>query len=230
MKNTRLKMTVPALACLLALGLCSCSSSDEELPPAPGTASPVINLKGHTKDVRVGTRDLTLEFTAHERHGAAVQQGSYEHMLDMADVRRSESPMLTEGHERYDRRRMYENAVFTPIETAVGKKKSGGSATSVRASSVKAPLAEPWYPVLDFMGSGSARDYSVYSLSRWERFCDNGRNMDSRDWKFVRENRNAFPAELKEKCVPPGYAQLKRHGMVPDTAAADRAAYGKARK
>ena len=227
MKNTRLKKTIPALACLLAFGLCSCSSSDEELPPAPGTASPVINMKGHTKDIRVGTRDLTLEFTAHERHGAAVQQGSYEHMLDMVDVRRSESPMLTKGHERYDRTRMYENAVFTEIDT---EKKNPAVNGSEGSAASRTPRTVPWYPVLEQMGSGSAKDYSVYSLSRWERFCDNGRNMDSRDWKFVRENRNAFPAELKEKCVPPGYAELKKHGMVPDTAAADRAAYGKARK
>lgn len=63
---------------------------------------------------------------------------------------------------------------------------------------------------------GSIKDYSYYELSRWERFCDYGHNMDRLDWKFIKEaaqGRHNFPTELSGKCNPPSDSQLRRHGL-----------------
>lgn len=35
-------------------------------------------------------------------------------------------------------------------------------------------------------GSNKSRGYSMYELSRWERYCDSGKGMDERDWRFVK--------------------------------------------
>lgn len=53
----------------------------------------------------------------------------------------------------------------------------------------------------------AGKAYSHYELSRWERFCQNGKGMDERDWKFVdKEGTNAVPRSLLNACTPPTYA------------------------
>lgn len=46
--------------------------------------------------------------------------------------------------------------------------------------------------------------YSIYEMSRWERYCDSGKGMDMRDWAFVREQGlNNVPAHMQANCKPP---------------------------
>lgn len=46
--------------------------------------------------------------------------------------------------------------------------------------------------------------YSMYELSRWERYCNGGKGMDKRDWAFVRKEGIAnVPTALIGKCNPP---------------------------
>jgi len=49
-----------------------------------------------------------------------------------------------------------------------------------------------------------AGSYSMYELSRWERYCNGGKGMDKRDWDFVRKEGTAnIPLALLGKCNPP---------------------------
>ncbi|MBB3105245.1 hypothetical protein [Azomonas macrocytogenes] len=46
--------------------------------------------------------------------------------------------------------------------------------------------------------------YSVYEMSRWERYCNQGKGMDKADWAFViREGRRNVPVSLMGGCRPP---------------------------
>lgn len=47
--------------------------------------------------------------------------------------------------------------------------------------------------------------YSIYEMSRWERFCrDNGKDMDRLDWDFVKkQGANNLPEHLRANCNPP---------------------------
>lgn len=64
------------------------------------------------------------------------------------------------------------------------------------------------FPVGDTGTTNSGQGYSHYELSRWERFCNNGKGMDKRDWAFVRsEGIHNVPQSLLGRCNPP--AKLK---------------------
>lgn len=47
--------------------------------------------------------------------------------------------------------------------------------------------------------------YSLYEISRWERYCDHGNGMDEDDWLFVtREGgESGLPSALSARCSPP---------------------------
>ncbi|EKO3796593.1 hypothetical protein P0F38_002659 [Vibrio metschnikovii] len=50
------------------------------------------------------------------------------------------------------------------------------------------------------------KGYSLYELSRWERFCDSGNGMDERDWKFIEKEKGetgSIPSDLVGQCNPP---------------------------
>lgn len=48
------------------------------------------------------------------------------------------------------------------------------------------------------------KGYSHYELSRWERYCNNGKNMDKKDWAFIqKEGVHNMPDQLRVRCHPP---------------------------
>ncbi|KOE87653.1 hypothetical protein ACS86_02925 (plasmid) [Vibrio alginolyticus] len=50
------------------------------------------------------------------------------------------------------------------------------------------------------------KGYSLYELSRWERFCDSGNGMDERDWQFIEKEKGetgSIPSDLVGQCNPP---------------------------
>lgn len=50
------------------------------------------------------------------------------------------------------------------------------------------------------------KGYSLYELSRWERFCNKGHGMDERDWRFVEsEGADNVPTTLQVNCSPPTF-------------------------
>lgn len=50
----------------------------------------------------------------------------------------------------------------------------------------------------------SGQGYSIYELARWERYCDQGRNMTNADWKYINDvGITNVPLQLLHNCTPP---------------------------
>lgn len=49
--------------------------------------------------------------------------------------------------------------------------------------------------------------FSIYELSRWERYCNQGKRMDEPDWRFVTEHggREGVPDIYHGRCSPPAH-------------------------
>lgn len=224
MKKTRLLLLSSISAAVLALSGCS---SDESLPLEPQDPAPVINLKGHTKDVRVGTRDLTLNYISAERHGAGIEQGSYKHVLAQLDYAHTESPMLS-NRVKYDRKRFYSGQHYASAVSQTPEIKVQRTELSAQGNPMS--VCVPDYASLSEMKLGHSADYSPAELSVWQRFCSCGTDLTAADWNFIRQHRDAFPFELKNSCRPPAYENLLRQGLVSDRELLYRQAFGNARK
>lgn len=51
----------------------------------------------------------------------------------------------------------------------------------------------------------AGQGYSYYELQRWERYCNGGKNMDERDWRFVAAENYAAPLDALGACSKPTY-------------------------
>lgn len=219
MKKFFLPLALAVGACILSA--CSSSVDEEQARQAQDDeVTAVFNLKAHTKDVRVGTRDLTLEYLVNKRFGAAINQGGYKHVLAQNDLN-EDSPLLS-PRVKYDRTLRSEKVHFETLDLNEDPLKK------LKTHKI-GEHANPYYPILDDFGVGEVKDYSVYNLSRWERFCNYGLGMDKRDWDFVKKHQKEFPQELRENCAPPDLNRLKKHGLMQDVDL-DVQAFGKALK
>ncbi|ATW30866.1 hypothetical protein BJP41_10360 (plasmid) [Candidatus Williamhamiltonella defendens] len=55
-----------------------------------------------------------------------------------------------------------------------------------------------------FKSIRKGKGYSLYELSRWERYCDSGKGMDEHDWRFVEdEGETSIPKDVVTGCIPP---------------------------
>ncbi len=53
----------------------------------------------------------------------------------------------------------------------------------------------------------NTKSYSIYEMSRWERFCGHG-DMDEHDWAFVaKQGRENLPESLSGECTEPTYTR-----------------------
>lgn len=53
------------------------------------------------------------------------------------------------------------------------------------------------------------QSYSIYEMTRWQRYCDHGK-MDEKDWEFVAsQGRNNVPDTLKSLCNPPAFGRYE---------------------
>lgn len=128
------------------------------------------------------TRELTLSWDNMGRGGAALRQPAYVHVLGQGNL--------------------------------------GEKGNSARLPQAKAIPADP-STLLDAVNSiavQSTRTYadstaydrggfSLYEMSRWERYCDGGRGMDEADWQFVTNHGAAggIPSILQSSCNMPAY-------------------------
>lgn len=124
------------------------------------------------------SRDNTLDWDNMGRGGAAMRQPAYVHTLS--------------GF----------NNVNAPAEVATSFGQLGGKNN---AAIHKAALDKALKSSNDFGTPNKEISYSVYELSRWERFCENGGvKMDRRDRAFVqKEGVNNLPEHLRSTCNPP---------------------------
>lgn len=194
MKNFTKSLIALSIGSLVLLTSCATSDEDEDCCTS---AKMEKNLKknpayynslSRQKYDRV-TRDLTMSYYNDERRSAAVEEGGFKHTLG------NNNPLFNGENlpqtVRYDLSKRYKD--FN--EPAGGYK--------------QIPVTAVFRP------GKSSSDYSYYELGRWQRLCDgsNGRNMDRLDWRFVRKNKNAFPADLINSCVMPSGEVLTSHGI-----------------
>lgn len=121
------------------------------------------------------TRDHSMDWDHDGRGGAAMRQPAYVHTLSGY----STTHKPTEVSPNFGMTRPI-NAHPVMLENAI---------------KVGISFGDPTKP----------QSYSIYEMSRWERFCkDEGKAMDKRDWDFVKkEGANNLPEHLRATCNPP---------------------------
>lgn len=125
-------------------------------------------------------RDLAIAWENEERGGAAIRQSAFIHVL-------GSDGMLTPGHALEER----PLAAISPA--APSSSVQSGAGLGVDTASAARPTAQ--------------RSYSVYELARWERFCNAGKNMDERDWRFIQqEGTGNVPVDVLSNCRPPSFS------------------------
>ncbi|MGN0901717.1 MAG: hypothetical protein ACI4M9_00400 [Succinivibrio sp.] len=188
------------LIAMTASVLAGCSSEvemyeEEQRPPIAPTS-----IKPQNKILQVNTLDPVIDADIDVRRGAAIEEGGAKHYLSKEEIG-DNSPLL-QPNVKYDRRNpqsytnMSDMRQNTSYESNVGKEENEAKQKILRNFQI-----------------GSIQDYSYYELSRWQRFCDHGKDMNVHDWRFVKKKNHLFPRELLDKCIPPSETQSKRYGF-----------------
>lgn len=178
---------IPLLFLSVAMVAGCVSSPDTEQKPDPNIVE--------AKQERV-TRDLTLSWDNMGRGGAAVRQPAYIHVLgegNLYDTGREASIPKTDATDP-----------LTPSKIA-------GAVNAIDSAKKQKPVVN--VAVKNSTSSGdfgtpkSKEGYSLYELSRWERFCDGGKGMDEADWRFVTSHggETNVPNILQDSCTAPAH-------------------------
>lgn len=123
------------------------------------------------------SRDHSMDWDHDGRGGAAMRQPSYVHTLS--------------GY----------NTIQKPVEVSP----DFGAKAQKPITAYPVVLDNAVKMGISFGEPSKPLSYSIYEMSRWERFCkDEGKNMDKRDWDFVKkEGANNLPEHLRATCTPP---------------------------
>lgn len=199
------KLLVLALSATLALSACS-SKPDYSYQVTENAVAPT-SLNPQTKNARVNEKDAVVYIDEDERRGAAIEQGSDKHFLHKTGDNGS-SPLISNNvkYNRQDPNAYVNTANSTNVNNKASDNTKKTSGTSVSDATRQ--------KILSRYKLGESKDYSFYELSRWQRFCNNGKNMDRLDWKFVKSYNNVFPKYLLDTCELPSVEQLRKHGML----------------
>ncbi len=132
----------------------------------------------HFLNIHHPVKDGTLEYVESKRLGAAYGVTGYTHVLAIRDDGELNDEAL--------------------------KAKSVDSTTDLFSLENADSAAIDSAKIIEKVDKKS---YSIYEMSRWERFCGHG-NMDERDWAFIaKQGRNNLPIELVPTCVEPAYTR-----------------------
>ena len=199
------KLLVLALSATLALSACS-SKPDYSYQVTENAVAPT-SLNPQTKNARVNEKDAVVYIDEDERRGAAIEQGSDKHFLHKTGDNGS-SPLMSNNvkYNRQDPNAYVNTANSTNVNNKASDNTKKTSGTSVSDATRQ--------KILSRYKLGESKDYSFYEFSRWQRFCDNGKNMDRLDWKFVKSYNNVFPKDMLDTCELPSMEQLRKHGML----------------
>lgn len=203
------KLLVLALSATLALSACS-SKPDYSYQVTENAVAPT-SLNPQTKNARVNEKDAVVYIDEDERRGAAIEQGSDKHFLHKTGDNGS-SPLMS-NNVKYNRQdpKSYVNSTNNSNSFEKQAKSALGNAIANLGTKVSDDKRSE---ILGRYKLGESKDYSYYELSRWQRFCDNGKNMDRLDWKFVKSYNNVFPKDMLDTCELPSMEQLRKHGML----------------
>lgn len=190
---------IPLLLLVAAIAT-GCSTKSNK--PSPGLIPPP-----ESKEARV-SRDLTMSWETPQRGGAALRQHGYIDVLgprslheqngsaDQAAVHSSEFVLASSTPNDGT----IEPAAVANVISEIDQNKR----RSLNVSDV------PFQNGGNNLG-GSAVDphgYSIYEMSRWERFCDNGNGMDEDDWIFITKHDGHMnvPSILIDTCDIPAFS------------------------
>lgn len=166
-----------AIVGVVFLGGCASSAPQTE----PTATKPV----GNEKNARV-SRELSVAWDNIGRGGAAMRQPGYIHVLGDGDVSATINKIADDK----------------PSLNSLSKS-FGGSETSEAypAAMRKDDFKEA---ISTFNTITKGQGYSLYELSRWERYCSNGNAMDERDWLFIEsQGKTNIPSDAITNCEPP---------------------------
>lgn len=163
---------------LLFIGAALVTGCASSPEPKPEPEPKVVE----TKQERI-SRDLTLSWDNMGRGGAAVRQPAYIHVLGEGNLKQSGSKASipkTDVANPY----IPENLAEAVNDIDNAQKKNAG---------------------VD--NSKGKEGYSLYELSRWDRFCDGGKGMDEADWRFVTRHggKANVPSILQDSCSAPAH-------------------------
>lgn len=123
------------------------------------------------------------------RGGAAIRQPDYIHVL---------LPSKSKGDKKTTTSEVLSNV--TPANVAPHPVTD--TEKQVNKKQIK-PAPAPRHPSDSAHKIEQKQGFSIYELSRWERYCNNGIGMDEKDWRFVEKNQKRPPKFMK--CTPPEY-------------------------
>lgn len=148
--------------------------------PEPNEAviSHRVDQAEEIKSERV-SRGLTLSWENTGLGGAAIRQPAYVHVLGEGNLHES-----------------VHAASFTQV-----------SNEGAEPATVVFALNEIDTASKDKREGIEGQAYSLYEMQRWERFCDNGKNMDEADWLFVTKQggMEQLPSILLASCKAPAH-------------------------
>ncbi|MEL4204580.1 hypothetical protein P0W48_14665 [Plesiomonas shigelloides] len=118
--------------------------------------------------------ELSMSWGNMGRGGAALRQPGYIHVLGDGNIG------VTMNTVQYDS--------ASSDKTPAGFKQNGGVDEAINT----------------FRSMNKGKSYSLYELSRWERYCNGGKGMDEHDWRFVvAEGTTNIPKDVITGCIPP---------------------------
>lgn len=101
------------------------------------------------------SRELSMAWDNMGRGGAALRQPGYIHVLGDGNVSATMNKVKDDS--------------AGSDKTPAGIKQHGDVNEAINT----------------FKSMNKGKGYSLYELSRWERYCDGGKGMDEHDWRFV---------------------------------------------
>ncbi|MCB5162636.1 hypothetical protein [Marinomonas algarum] len=141
-----------------------------------------IEVQNKETQMKRTSRDSTLSWENIGRGGAALRQPAYVHVLGEGNLK-----VLSKDSDipEVNAKNPFEPSDLMAVIDGIDKKSS--NATNQTKHSIK--------------------QYSLYELSRWERFCDQGKGMDEDDWMFVTNNggESGLPEIYSGSCKSPGH-------------------------
>lgn len=118
--------------------------------------------------------ELSMSWGNMGRGGAALRQPGYIHVLGDGNIG------VTMNTVQYDS--------ASSDKTPAVFKQNGGVDEAINT----------------FKSMNKGKSYSLYELSRWERYCNGGKGMDKHDWRFVvAEGTTNIPKDVITGCIPP---------------------------
>ncbi|EPJ6412789.1 hypothetical protein MFC25_004495 [Klebsiella pneumoniae] len=120
------------------------------------------------------SRELSMAWDNMGRGGAALRQPGYIHVLGDGNVSATMNKVKDDS--------------AGSDKTPAGIKQHGDVNEAINT----------------FKSMNKGKGYSLYELSRWERYCDGGKGMDEHDWRFVEaEGTTNIPKDVVTGCIPP---------------------------